>query len=117
MEPELESVTLNGMATVEPELAPVTCNGRAVVEPEFASVAMNGMAVVEPDIASVTLSGRAVVEPGETGPMIGLIKQEGRCRIGNDTCQIKRKGRLELELAPVKLNGRAVGNQNYHRLH
>ena len=102
---------------MESKLASVGLNGRAVVEPELAPVTLNARAVGEPDFARVTLSGRAVVEPGETGPMIGLIKQEGRCRIGNDTCQIKRKGRLELELAPVKLNGRAVGNQNYHRLH
>ena len=45
----------------------------------------------------------------ETEPIIGHIKQEGCCRIGNGICGIKRKVRLETELAPVRLNGRAVG--------
>ena len=45
----------------------------------------------------------------ETEPITGHIKQEGCCRIGNGICGIKRKGRLEPELAPVRLNGRAVG--------
>ena len=55
-EPELASVTFNGMTVVEPEGASGAFNGRAVLEPELAPVTLNERAVVEPEIISVTLN-------------------------------------------------------------